>query len=521
MEDRSYIRSAKIIGFFTLVSRVLGMVRDIFCTAIFGATMIWDAFQMAFLVPNLFRRLFGEGALTAAFVPVFVEKMEKDGKPAAVRLLNTLLKMLVVVLSVVVIAGIAVTLIVPHFFTDPKIVLICELLRITLPYLLIICVVAILGAALNSMNHFVTPALAPILMNVTWIGALALFSFGWMKDSTDRIFVLSWAVLVGGVLGLLVQIPSLVRREAHLTWEKTGPAGGMREILALFVPAAFGLAVVQINEMIDYFVAEVCVPGDGAVSALSYGSHVMQLPLAMIGTAVATAIFPLFSSQPAKENPHEFNRLFQRAMRSTLFIALPAAVGMMILSEPIIQLLFERGKFDHAATIRTAKVLLFYGSGLWCFCCNQILIRVFYSRKDTLTPVKISASMVLLNVVLNLILVWPLREAGLALATAISGLVNMVVLLIVLRRKMPGVSIATVVPMGIRALLATALMAVTTLGVYHSLNDVSFASGPSVLSQAAHLGLAMAAGMIVYFMTAFAFRMEEIKDWVHWKRSNT
>lgn len=410
MEERGFLRSARLIGACTVASRVLGMARDILCAYHFGASRMWDAFVIAFIIPNLFRRLFGEGALTAAFVPVFIERLEKEGKPAATRLLGSLLSSVSLILLGLVLLGVGVTLLLPHLSDSTKIADICRFLRVMLPYLFLICTTAILGSALNSLGHFFAPAFAPVILNALWISGLLVIA--------PEIEVLVWTVLIAGVLQLLLQVPPLLSRGINPVprFDRNDP--GLREIWTLFLPVVFGLALVQINEVADNLIAEFLVEGDGAVSALYYGNRLMQLPLAVIGTALATALFPRMSAQAASGDPRAFADSVGKALRWCLFLAIPASVGLAVLAVPIIHLLFEHGKFGALETERTRWVLVSFAVGIAAYSANQIFVRAFYARKETRVPVLVSAWMVFANLTLNLILVWPLREAGLALSTA-------------------------------------------------------------------------------------------------------
>ncbi|MHC4605774.1 MAG: murein biosynthesis integral membrane protein MurJ, partial [Planctomycetota bacterium] len=425
MAERGFLGSARLIGACTMSSRVLGMVRDILCASFFGASAQWDAFVIAFIIPNLFRRLFGEGALTAAFVPVFVDRLRNQGKPAATRLLRALTSALSLVLLSIVLVGMVATLVVPHLTTDEKLLSICEMLRVMLPYLFFICVAAILGGALNSLDHFFAPAFAPVILNAIWIAAIVVIA--------ADIQIIVWAVLIGGAVELSMQVYPLLRRGVNPLPRFDAQERGLHEIYRLFIPVVFGLALVQINEVVDNIIAELCVPGDGAVSVLYYANRLMQVPLAVIGTALATAAFPKFSAQVANKDPTGFAESIGKALRACLFVAVPATVGLCILAVPTIRLLFEYGKFDAAATGRTHLVLVLFALGICAYSANLILVRGFYARKEMKTPVRVAALMVFANVVLNLILVWPLREAGLALSTAVTGTATCFILYALLR----------------------------------------------------------------------------------------
>ena len=385
--------------------------------------MEMSAFALASLIPNLFRRLFGEGALSAAFVPAFVERYDGGRKEEAHALLQRLLTAMALGLGLFVVAGIGVTHLLPQ--DSERMVLLVQLLRITLPYLALICMAAILGAALNGMHHFLTPALAPVLLNVTMIGAILL----WVRGRGD-VDIVAWAFLAGGVLQLLVMIPPLLRRGVPVRPRLGLGDPSMREVGRGFLPLVFGLAAVQINEAVSRLIAWLMIPGEGAVAILYYGAQITLMPQALIGTAVATVVFPLFSSQ--KEG---FAEVYRRSLRLVLFVAIPATVGLMILARPTVALLFEWGQLTPEKADRVAAVVALYSTGLWCFCANAIQVRAFYAKKDMKTPVRISATMVLLNLGMVVALARPMGEAGIALANGVTGLVTLIALDTLLRRK--------------------------------------------------------------------------------------
>jgi len=508
-----FIGSAKLIGLLTLFSRILGLGREILCASIFGVGLIWDAFLIAFLIPNLFRRIFGEGALTAAFVPVFVENLEKKGKSEAFRLLNIILTTFGLILILCVIIGLVVLFFLPIISRSPKLVLICEMLRIMMPYLILICLAAILGAALNSMNHFLSPALAPILFNVIWILTLLVSVHMFGGDKNTQIFVVCFGVVVGGVVQLAVQVPALLRRGMKFVPIFEPKNKTLTEIYGLFLPVVFGLSIYQVNELMDYVIAQVCISGDGAVSSLGYASRLMQLPLSVIGTAIATAVFPLLSSKLATEKKLEFSRIFQKSMNVSLYIAIPAGMGIIFLAEPIVALLFERGNFTPLATHRVAMVLAFYSLGIWAYSGNQILMRAFYAQKDAKTPVKIGIYTVLLNFVANILLVWQFKERGIALSTAISGIVNFCVLMIILRKRFPQFELRSIVISFIKSVFASLIMGCASILVLRYLVPaVGIPACYVFLRRLMDVLLPLGAGVLTYFLLGIIFKRDELKE---------
>jgi putative peptidoglycan lipid II flippase len=487
----NFVRSAGLISACTLLSRILGLLRDSLCSRYFGATMIWDAFVVAFRIPNLFRRLFGEGALTAAFLPAFVERYDADRSDEARALLNGLVTALSLFLGLVAAAGIGLSYFLPR---DPKTAAMAPLLRIMLPYLPLVCTAAILGAALNGMRHYLAPAMAPVVLNVVLIAAI----FAWGRVETQ-----AWAVLAGGVLTVLLLLAPLASRGMAVRprFDPGDPA--LRDVVKKFLPIVFGLAPAQLNELVGSLIAQYLIPGEGAVSWLYYGNQLTQLPLALIGTAVATAVFPLFASP--KE---DFANVFSKSLRLVLFVSVPATVGLMALAAPIVSLLFERGRFGPGDTARTAGVVLFYSAGLWCYCANQIQVRAFYAKKDTTTPVRVSATMVLLNFALSLGLVFSLRERGIALANSATGLATFVALNVLLRRRHGGVDLRPVHACFARSLAASLLMGAAAWGAWRLMGG---GTGATLGAKLALALLPVAAGLAVYLLAARLLGMEELR----------
>lgn len=461
MEKRGILGPAAVVGSFTLLSRVLGMVRDVVFACIFGAGQAWDAFVIAFAVPNILRHLFGDGALTSAFIPVFVAKLEK-GPDSATRLVRALTGGMLVALLAVTVGAIGLSYLLQACSEDAKLGLILDTLRVTLWYGPLICLTAILGAALNSFRHFAAPAIAPAILNVVIIAAAFLAPMG--SGDAARLQFLAWAVVVGGVAQLGSQLPALAAQGMTPIPSFRWRGAGLREVARGFLPAVAGLAVIQINELFDNIIAELFVPGDGAVSAIYYANRLNQLPLAIIGFSLATAAFPAMSQHAARGESADFVISLRRALGLVFLLAIPAAVGLASISHEASRLLFERGEFGPEATRRTAVVLIFFSIGLPFYAANMVLTRGFYSLRDMSTPVKISLATVGLNLLLNVALVFPFAEGGIALATSATGLLNFVLLAREIRGRV-GLCPEDLLRKAALALAASAAMAVALWGL--------------------------------------------------------
>lgn len=493
MGKASFVRSAGLVSACTLLSRILGFLRDALCAHYFGATLLWDAFSVAFRIPNLFRRLFGEGALTAAFLPAFVERYD-GGKPEeATALLNRLVTVLSIFLGLLTAIGVAITYVLPQ---DSKTEIMAPLLRVMLPYLPLICIAAILGAALNGMRHYFFPAFAPVMVNVVLIAALLPF---WRSIHTQ-----AWAVVIGGGVTLALLVPPLAVRRVPLRPRLGLADPALREVLRKSFPIILGLAPVQLNEMVGSLIAQYWIPGHGAVSVLYYGNQLTQLPLALIGTAVATVVYPLFASP--KE---DFGDVYQRSLRFVLFLAVPATIGLMVLARPIVSLLFEHGAlFGPAETERTAAVTLLYSAGLWCYCANQIQVRAFYAKKDTVTPVRVSVTMVALNLGLTLALVKPLGERGISIANSATGFASFLALNAFFRRRHDRVDLKPVLLGFAKSVVAGGLMGGAVWSVYRLMGG---GTGATIADKLALVFVPIAAGIAVYLILARILGMDEAR----------
>ncbi|MEM7124186.1 MAG: murein biosynthesis integral membrane protein MurJ [Pseudomonadota bacterium] len=453
-------RAFVTVSGLTLVSRVLGYARDVLFAALLGTGLAADAFFVAFKLPNFFRRLFAEGAFSAAFVPMFAGKLETDGNEAARRLASDALAMLVACLLVIVLlAEIAMPLVMsvlaPGFRDQPeKFALAVELTRITFPYLLLVSMVALLGGMLNSAGRFAAFAAAPILLNLSLIVAALLARHG----GTEVAETLAWGISAGGVAQLIMLLVG-VRRAGlmpRIAWPRL--TADVKKVLKLFGPAALGAGAVQLNLVVDIVIASLLPTG--AISYLYYADRLNQLPLGVVGIAVGTALLPLLSRQLKAGDENGALISQNRAIEMALFFTIPAAVAFVILADPIIAVLFQRGAFTAEATAATGAALVAFSLGLPAYVLIKVFTPGFFARQDTKTPVKIAVVALVTNLVFNLILMGPLAHVGIALATAIAAWVNAALLFLVLKRRGQIAPDARLLGRLPRTLLATAVMAV-------------------------------------------------------------
>lgn len=506
----SLFRSAATIGFFTLISRVLGFTRDILIATFVGANAMTDAFFVAFKLPNFMRRLFAEGAFNSAFVPLYAGSLAADGKPVAQKLaaetLSVLLLILVVLTVLMEIFMPQVMLILaPGFDSDPdKFELAVALTRITFPYIIFISLVSLYGGILNSIDKFAAAAAAPILLNIALIGSVLFFRDAFPTPA----HALAWGVFVAGVLQCvwMMLFCYKVGFLPKLTWPRL--TANVRKLLVLIAPAALGAGVAQVNLMIDMIIASSVPEG---VSYLYYADRINQLPLGVIGVGVGTALLPMLSRQlREKKLDHAFHTQ-NRAMELVLLMSLPAAAAILVIAQPMITTLFEHGAFTSEATMATYPALMAYGIGLPAFVLIKVLAPSFFANQDTKTPFIIASVCMLLNLVLNLALVGPMAHVGLALATSIAGWVNVVLMLWVLQKRGLLRFDATLRRRVPRIIFASGMMAALLLGGYlisHS------AFQDTLLWRGLALALLVGLGMASY---AFLVLMLGVIDWQEFK----
>jgi putative peptidoglycan lipid II flippase len=512
------IKGFRQIVVLTALSRVLGMLRDMAFAYFLGAGGLMDGWAIAFKIPNLARRLFGEGAAASSLIPVYSEQLHRDPRNAN-RFAMSVVTAVFVLLAAITLLGEAFLWLYYHVLaTQDGARLKLVLTGLMLPYMVLICVVAILGGMLNTHRHFAIPAATPVVLNVFLIAALCLGSWALHLPQRTTVFVVSAAVVLAGVVQLAMQAPPLWRLGVSLrpAWDvRSDP---FRRAMLLMGPMILGLTATQISTLINDFTA-LWLSGsaekgesfsllghairyplwEGAVSHLFYAQRLYQLPLGLFGVSLATAIFPDMSVDAARRDFDSLGRTISWGMRCTIFVAAPAAVGLLLISRPIVAVILERGEFTRADTVATATTLSFYVLGLAGYFAQQILTRAFYALQESSVPARTAVIAVSLSVILNLVLVWPLGSGGLAAATAVCSYVQVTMLAAALRRRLgPGV----LVGIG-RALrdtaIATICMAVAVGGVQHVLGQSS-----RVLS----LGGAVLAGTLVYGAVAWVLRIE-------------
>lgn len=448
------IKGFRQIVLLTVVSRVLGMVRDMVFAFFLGAGGVMDGWVIAFMIPNLSRRLFGEGAASSSLIPIYSQELEKD-RHRADRLALTVATVVFVVLTAVVIAG-EILIWILYASSDYEATrLKLALCGVMLPYMVMVCTVAILAGILNTHRHFAAPAAAPVVLNVLLIGSLCFGGWVLKVPAPILVFLAAGAVLLTGIVQMAMHVPPMRSCGVPLrpAWDIRSPA--FRRVLALMGPMVLGLTATQINTLADNFIAlwlsgsvekgpffellgrRIDYPlWEGAVSQLFYAQRLYQFPLGVFGISLATAIFPVMSADAARRDFASLRRTVSRGLRCSVFISLPATIGLLLVGESLVSVIFERGEFSSADTIGTTFTLAFYVLGLSGYFAQQVLTRAFYSLQESDIPAKSAVVAVLVNVCLNLTLVWFLGAGGLAASTAICSYIQVAILVTVLRRQL-------------------------------------------------------------------------------------
>lgn len=567
----SIFRSSMIMAIITMLSRILGMLRDIGLVMFFGGTAwVLDAFYFAFTIPNLFRKLLGEGALTAAFLPEFVHAKEKKEDYSS--LASTTFTMLfLLTIAVALLGSLCCYLLSGSSYFDPRVKLVLILLAIMLPFAVFICSSALFGAILQSFRSFAVPAAMSILLNISILGSLAYISWQfwppeadmgfWQKvdavpailDKTEAFTVavryVAYAVVLAGILQLIVQYPLIRAKGVKLSLNLNYKNERFRSVILNMLPTALGLGLVQFNVLVDNLIAYwLSIDGfgsgnafEGATSYLFLGNRLMQLPLGIFAIAVATASFPALSSLAARDKVEEFINTFFSSIKMMAFIIIPAAVGMIALAPESVRLLYQSQdiEFSDVAVYRTSSVLVCLCLGLFFFSLQQVIVRAFYSMRDYRTPVKIAVKMVALNFVLNIVLIkapdlyrlyfgniytgmttvpgwggigYAIGESGLALATSITAAINVVLLYRALSKKLVNENTHNVWSVKTNEMLATTgrtVVAAICMGVIVIKAAGSIPYGPELIFKLEKVVLPIIIAVFFYPMISAIFVPQE------------
>lgn len=508
-EKKNIARAAGVLGAATTMSRIMGMVRDMVVSRLFGAGLATDAFFAAFQIPNMLRRFFAEGALTAAFVPTFSEWYTKKGEEETRALANVCFTALTLVMAAITIAGIVfspqiVHLMFPGFAANPEKLSATILLnRLMFPYIFFVSLVALCMGILNTVRHFFTPAISTVFLNLSMILA-ALFLHNRFQVP---IVSLAVGVLIGGLLQLALQLPVLYRKGFPIRPNFNFGHPALKRIALLMGPSIFGVGVYYLNITVGSILASL-LP-EGSVSYLYYAQRLFEFPQGIFTVSVAQAVLPSMSRQAAAGDMDALKESLSYGVRLTLFITIPAMVGLIFCATPIFSLLFMGGAFDFAKAANCGVALFYYSLGLTFVALVRVLVPAFYALKDTKTPVLIAFIAFVLNLLFSLVLMGPMKHAGLALASSLSALGNMGLLLWFLRKKIGPFGGRAITISGVKGVFASIPMAAA---VYWILRLGDWSRAGDKLIKGGVLGAAVLAGVAVFLVTAHLLGCEEARD---------
>jgi len=506
-ERQKIAKAAGIMSFATLISRILGYVKDMILARYFGATGTADSFFVAFRIPNLLRELFAEGSMSSAFIPVLTEYRTKHGPEAAERLVRITFAFILVFVGIICLLGIffapsIVAALAPGFVAMPeKFSLAVLLTRIMFPFLLFISLAALAMGALNVKRIFFVPALAPAMLNVTIIAAV----FALAARMQQPIIAVAIGVALGGFVQFAFQVPAFYKNNYALKPEFHFQHPGLKKMSLLIIPATLGMAVAQINIFVSTILASY-LP-EGSITCLYYSMRLIQFPIGIFGVAMGMAVLPTLSAHAVKGDYDTLRDDFSFALRLLFFIAVPAMAGLIALREPIVNILFQHGKFDYTATVGTAEALLFYSIGIWSVVGVRVITSGFYSMQDTKTPVKVAVVALAANIVFSLMLMGPLKHGGLALANSLASWVNFSLLFFFLRKRLKRIDATRILTSFMKIIFASCIMGVAG-GIL--LHGTLWQTHGNTFTKVFYLsGTIMICGA-VYFLLCYLMKSEEL-----------
>jgi len=515
METKQITKSAISVSIITMISRVMGYIRDAVSAALLGVGMVSDAFFVAFRIPNLLRNLLAEGALSSAFVPVFTEYLEKKRKEDVWNLAANILTLLTLLLIVITVIGVLfaeyiVKIIAPGFSNDiAKFNLTVELTRYLFPFILFVSIAALFLGILNSLKKFSIPAFAPVILNISMICS-GLFLCPALGDTPEK-QVWGWVIgaLFGAFLEIVIQLIPAIKSGFKLKFFIDLKEKGLQKIIKLMIPATIGQSVTQINLLVNTILASLLT--QGSVTYLYYGNRLMQLPFGVFGVAIATVSFTYISQCAARKDYVGLGNIIHSSLKQAFFIVLPASAGLIFLSLPINALLFHYGRFEYADTINTAKASIMYCIGIFAFSGIKILTQVFYSIEKPDIAVKISVFSMILNVILSIILMFPFKYLGLALAASIAGIIQFFILYYFVNKFIGNLKTKDLLIFSFKILIASIFMGIIVYLFYDFLNG-EFNKIYSRFINGIIVFISIILVMIIYFIFLKIFKLNEINS---------
>ena len=498
-------RQASKVAVGTTVSRILGYLRDMLVANAFGAGFAADAFYAAFRIPNLLRRVLGEGSFSASFIPVFSEYYHTKTKEETQSFLNATFTVLTLVLTALTLLGMLfspeiVKIIAWGFKSDPaKLELTIQLTRIMFPYLLFVCLAALALGILNTLESFFLPAIAPATLSIAEIGFI--IGIAPLLSPDDKIRGLAYSVTIAGIMHFFVQWPKIKAMGWKIRFKPDFNHPGLKKVVILMLPAMIGISVDQINTFVNTICASFLV--EGSITALYYSNRLVQMPLAIFGLALASVSLPAMSKSVAVNDIESMKEALNYSLKFIIFILVPSAVGLMVIGLPITRVLFERGNFNIDDSMLTYAGLFYYSIGLPAYAGAKVLANGFYSFQNTKTPVKIATAALIINIILSIWLMRSMGVGGLALAASVSSWFNVLILGFYLQKKIEVIDFKLIIWTSLKASSAGLVMAV----VCYYLAFIAFKN-----HMYSGMAISLLAGVISYFVMAWALKMEECKS---------
>jgi len=499
-------RASVILMLAMVASRVLGMVRELVISYLFGTSRVLDAYQAAFRIPELLFQLVAAGAMGAAFIPIFRACLARNEDEEAWRIASTVLNATFLILAVAtglaaIFANQLAAVVAPGFDAEAR-ALTANLMRIMLVQSLVLGLSGLVTGILQSYDDFLLPALSPIVYNLSIIASGLLLA----TRPQFGVYGLAIGVAVGGVLHLLIQLPGLRRPGVHYRLGIDAANAGARRVGALMLPRIAGLGALQVNFLANTVIASHLV--EGSIAALNYAFQLVSLPWGIFASAISTAVFPTLSAQAALDRRSELLRIFSSSLRTILYLTIPAGVGLLVLREPLIRLLFQRGQFTAQSSAMTAQALMFYAPGLFAIAATEIILRAFHAMQDTRTPVLVGVCVVTTNIALSLLLSGRMGVGGLALAYSIANSIETIVLMVIMRGRLGSVDGAQIIASLLRVLVAAVIMGEgLSLGLFAA-GDLLVTG--SLLLRALLMTLLIVVGALIYLLLTIWLGSEEI-----------
>ncbi len=507
------IRHSSGVSLATIVSRILGLAREMLLSRIVGGSGYMTAWAMGFMIPNLLRRLFGEGALGTAIVPIMTYTFEREGKDSARKKLSVVTAVLGIILALICIIVSGISLVAIPFLQSapPRVLMTFKLIPVLMPYSFFICIIGVFGSVMNSMNRYFLPAVASITLNVVMILCLVFVCPYYSSTPMDMLYALSIAVLASGVLQLAMMLWLLEKDKMLPSLMVSGffSEPVVKELYHLTLPGIIGASFLQISFVIDRTMA--CYISDYAVPALYFSDRLIDLPIGVFAVAMGSVVLTDLSRYAARNDIPGMLSSFKHALENILFLCIPVAVFTMLFSKPLVHVFYYGGKFGEREVAETVWAMLFYAAGIPAFSAIKIIVSGFNARKDMKTPVKVAVSCLVLNVILNLILMWPLKQGGIALSTTICSFLNCAILLYLLRKELGNIHLGQIIPSVMRTLAISVYALAVSYFVYLYTVSIQIKFLPRDIVPLTVTGSVF---VLLYFVISVVFESQEAKDWM-------